>query len=75
MALIDRVTGIMYCGDDEEIFMDILGMYVELVSESRQLLAEALLITGWRIIYAGSMRSSPIPGAWVLSLSETLPRR
>ena len=42
MALIDRVTGIMYCGDDEEIFMDILGMYVQLVSESRQVLAEAL---------------------------------
>ena len=42
MALIDRVTGIMYCGDDEEIFMDILGMYVGLVSESRQILAEAL---------------------------------
>ena len=42
MALIDVETGIMYCGDDEDIYRDILEMYIELVAESREVLSNAL---------------------------------
>ncbi|MCR4791743.1 MAG: Hpt domain-containing protein [Lachnospiraceae bacterium] len=42
MALIDKETGIMYCGDDEDIYSEILGVYVDLVVESREVLIEAL---------------------------------
>ena len=42
MSLIDVETGIMYCGDDEDIYKDILGMYIDLAVESREVLINAL---------------------------------
>lgn len=33
MGLIDTETGMMYCGDDEDIYNEILGIYVEKMGE------------------------------------------
>ncbi len=33
MGLIDTETGMMYCGDDEDIYNEILGLYVEKMGE------------------------------------------
>ncbi len=33
MGFIDTETGMMYCGDDEDIYNEILGLYVEKMAE------------------------------------------
>jgi HPt (histidine-containing phosphotransfer) domain-containing protein len=42
MGLIDTETGLMYCGDDEDIYNEVLGLFVEMAVESRGVLQEAL---------------------------------
>ena len=42
MGYIDVDTGLMYCGDDEDIYSDVLNLYIQLINESKQVLTETL---------------------------------